>query len=411
MNLEYFIAKRLNGAASYKSSASSTIIKIAIIAIALGMVAMLVAIATTLGLQGEIREKVSAFSGDILVSNFDGNNSEETLNPVSIHQDFYPNFEAVPEVTHVQAIAAKSGIIRTETDFEGVMVKGLSNDYDWSRIEDYVVHGRKPNFGEESLGTETLISTYLANRLGFEMGDKVIVYFINRESGRPVPLRLDIVGMYESAYQEFDKVYLMADIRHIRRINKWNDDEVGAFEIFVNDFDNVNDVKNKVYQNSGSTLRAMSVLERSSDIFNWIQLFDFNLYLIIAVMIIVAGINMIVALLVLILERTQMIGILKALGGSDWSIRKVFLYNSFYVIGVGLFWGNLIGLGLLLVQKHFGLITLNPATYYVKEAPVYLNVWHVMILNIGVVLLCLLMMLIPSYIITKISPSKSIRFE
>ncbi len=411
MNLEYFIAKRLNGAASYKSSASSTIIKIAIIAIALGMVTMLVAIATTLGLQGEIREKVSAFSGDILVSNFDGNNSEETVNPVSIHQDFYPNFEAVPEVTHVQAIAAKSGIIRTATDFEGVMVKGLGNDYDWSRIEEYIVQGRKPNFGEEALGTGTLISTYLANRLGFEMGDKVIVYFINKESGRPVPLRLDIVGMYESAYQEFDKVYLMADIRHIRRINKWNDGEIGAFEIFVNDFDNVNQIKNKVYQNSGSTLRAMSVLERSPDIFNWIQLFDFNLYLIIAVMIIVAGINMIVALLVLILERTQMIGVLKALGGSDWSIRKVFLYNSFYVIGVGLFWGNLIGLGLLLVQKYFGLITLNPATYYVKEAPVYLNLGHVLILNIGVVLLCLLMMLIPSYIITKISPSKSIRFE
>lgn len=411
MNLEYFIAKRLNGAASYKSSASSTIIKIAIIAIALGMVMMLIAIATTFGLQGKIREKVSAFSGDILVSNFDGNNTEETVKPVSIHQDFYPNFTAVPEVTKVQAIATKAGIIRTETDFEGVMLKGLGADYEWSRISDYIVQGRKPVFTEKKLNTETLISTYLANRLGFELGDKVIVYFINKDATRPTPLRLDIVGLYESAYQEFDKFYLMADIRHVRRINKWEKDEIGAFEIFVDDFDEVNEVKNKVYQNSGSTLRAMSVLERSPTIFEWIKLFDFNMYLIIAVMIIVAGINMIVALLVLILERTQMIGILKAMGTSNWSIRKLFLYNSFYLIGVGLFWGNLIGLGVLFLQKYFGIVTLNPETYYVKEAPVYINFWHIALLNLGVLALCLLMMTIPSYIITKISPAKSIRFE
>ncbi len=411
MNLEYFIAKRLNGAASYKSSASSTIIKIAITAIALGIVMMLIAIATTFGLQGKIREKVSAFSGDILVSNFDGNNSEETVNPVSIHQDFYPNFTAVPEVSHVQAISTKAGIIRTATDFEGVMVKGLGADYDWNRIEEYIIQGRKPVFTEKKLNTETLISTYLANRLGFELGDKLIVYFINKDSGRPVPLRLDIVGFYESAYQDFDKVYLMTDIRHIGRINKWDTDAVGAFEIFVEDFDEVQEVKNKVYQNSGSTLRAMSVLERSPTIFDWISLFDFNMYLIIAVMVIVAGINMIVALLVLILERTKMIGILKAMGSSDWSIRKLFLYNSFYLIAIGLFWGNLIGLGALFVQKYFGIITLNPKTYYVNEAPVFISFWHILLLNVGVVVLCLLMMLIPSYIITKISPAKSIRFE
>jgi len=411
LNLEYFIAKRLNGAASYKSSASSTIIKIAIIAIALGMVMMLIAIATTFGLQGKIREKVSAFSGDIMVSNFDGNNSEETVNPVSIKQDFYPNFTAVPEVSHVQAISTKAGIIRTETDFEGVMVKGLGADYDWNRIDEYIVEGRKPIFTEDKLNTETLISTYLANRLGFTLGDKLIVYFINTDSGRPTPLRLDIVGLYESAYQEFDKVYLMADIRHIRRINKWDNDAVGAFEIFVEDFDEVQSVKNKVYQNSGSTLRAMSVLERSPTIFEWIKLFDFNMYLIIAVMVIVAAINMIVALLVLILERTQMIGVLKAMGSTNWSIRKLFLYNSFYLIGVGLFWGNFIGLGILFVQKYFGIITLNPETYYVKEAPVFISLWHVLLLNVGVIVLCLLIMIIPSYIITKINPAKSIRFE
>lgn len=411
MNLEYFIAKRLSSGASYKSSASATIIKIAIVAIALGMIMMLVSVATGLGLQQKIREKVSAFGGDILISNFDGNNSAETINPISIDQDFYPNFTTVPEVSHVQAVATRSGIIRTETDFEGVMVKGLTDDYDWSRIQDYLVEGRFPNF-RESLNSEMLISKYLANRLGFVLGDKVIVYFVRQGEGKPVvPLRLDIVGIYESAYQEFDKVYLMTDIRHIQRVNRWAKDEVGAFEVFVDDFDNVQEINNRVYENSGSFLRSMTIGERNFFIFEWIKLFDFNILLIIAVMILIAGINIIVALLVLILERTRMIGILKALGSSDWTVRKIFIYNAMYLIGLGLFWGNLIGIGCIAAQHYLGIVKLNPATYYVAEAPVYFNWGYILLLNLGVFLLCALMLLVPSYIITKISPVKSIRFE
>ncbi len=410
MNLEYFIAKRLNGATSYKSSASSTIIKIAIVAIALGMVMMLVAISITLGLQREIRQKVSAFSGDMLVSNFDGNDSEETVNPVSIHQDFYPDFSSVPEVTHVQAITTRAGIIRTAETFEGVLVKGLGADYDWSRIENYLVEGRKPNFLGD-MTTETLVSTYLANRLNFKVGDKAIVYFVNQENGKFRPLRLDIVGLYESAFQEFDKVYIMADRRQLTRMNKWEKDEVGAFEVFIDDFDEIERVNNKVYENTGSTLRSISVIQKNYNIFEWIKLFDFNMILIIIVMILVAGINMIVALLVLVLERTQMIGILKALGSSDWSIRKVFLYNAMYLIGLGLFWGNFIGLGLLAIQKYFGVITLNPSTYYVKQAPVVIELGYILMLNVGVFVVCLLMLLVPSYIITKISPVKAMRFD
>tara|TARA_R110001632_G_scaffold158607_2_gene276652 strand:+ start:2344 stop:3576 length:1233 start_codon:yes stop_codon:yes gene_type:complete len=410
LNLEYFIAKRLSSSASYKSSASATIIKIAIVAIALGMVMMLVSIATGLGLQQKIREKVSAFGGDILISNFDGNNSAETINPISIHQEFYPNFTSVPEVSHIQAVATRSGIIRTETDFEGVMVKGLTDDYDWTRIQDYLLEGRFPNF-KKGLNSEMLISKYLANRLGFVLGDKVIVYFVRQEEGKPVPLRLDIVGIYESAYQEFDKVYVMTDIRHIRRVNRWKEDEVGAFEVFVDDFDNVQEINNRVYENSGSFLRSMTIGERNFFIFEWIKLFDFNILLIIAVMILIAGINIIVALLVLILERTRMIGILKALGSSDWTVRKIFIYNAMYLIGLGLFWGNLIGIGLIAAQHYFGIVTLDPATYYVAKAPVYFSWSYILLLNLGVFILCALMLLIPSYIITKISPVKSIRFE
>lgn len=371
---------------------------------------MLVSIATGLGLQQKIREKVSAFGGDILISNFDGNNSAETINPISINQAFYPNFTSVPEVSHVQAVAIRSGIIRTETDFEGVMVKGLTDDYDWSRIQDYLLEGRFPNF-KEGLNSEMLMSKYLASRLGFAVGDKVIVYFVRQEEGKPVPLRLDIVGIYESAYQEFDKVYVMTDIRHIRRVNRWEKDEVGAFEVFVDDFDNVQEINNRVYENSGSFLRSMTIGERNFFIFEWIKLFDFNILLIIAVMILIAGINIIVALLVLILERTRMIGILKALGGSDWMVRKIFIYNAMYLIGLGLFWGNLIGIGCIAAQHYFGIVTLNPSTYYVAEAPVYFNWGYILTLNFGVFVLCALMLLVPSYIITKISPVKSIRFE
>jgi lipoprotein-releasing system permease protein len=203
----------------------------------------------------------------------------------------------------------------------------------------------------------------------------------------------------------------MADIRHIQRINRWEEDEVGAFEVFVDDFDKVQEINNDVYQNSGSFLRSITVVERNRNIFEWVKLFDFNIALIISIMIIVAGINMVVALLVLILERTRMIGILKALGASDYSIRKVFIYNAMYLIGMGLFWGNLIGLGLIYAQRYFGIITLNPETYYVKIAPVYISFGQIFFLNLGVFTLCLLMLLIPSYIITKISPVKSIRFE
>ncbi len=374
------------------------------------MVMMLISIATGLGLQREIRQKVSAFSGDIVVSNFDGNNSEETTNPISIDQDFYPDFNAVPEVTHVQAITVKAGVIRTAETFEGVIYKGLGDDYDWNRIEEYIVEGRKPEL-TGALNNETIFSTYLANRLGFKVGDKAIIQFVNKDNTRFRPRALEIVGLYESAYQEFDKVYIMGDRRHLTRINNWEKDEVGAFEVFVDDFDNLEALNNKVYENSGSTLRSISVIQSNYNIFEWIKLFDFNIILIIVIMILIAGINMIVALLVLVLERTKMIGVLKALGASDWSVRKIFIYNAMYLIGLGLFWGNLIGLGILYAQKIFGFVKLDPSTYYVSEAPVLIDFWHILSLNVGVFVVCVLILLIPSYIITKISPVKAIRFE
>ena len=408
MNLEYFIAKRLISAKDYKSSISAPIIKIAISAIAIGMIMMIVSVATGIGLQQKIREKVSAFNGHIIISNYDNNQSEVTLTPISKKQDFYPKFTSVPAVEHIQAIASKAGIIRTETAFEGIIFKGVGNDYKWDNIKEYIIEGRIPNV-KGDLNEEVVISQFIANRLNLKVGDGFNTFFM-KEKGYNLR-NFDVVGIFNSGFQEFDATYIIGDIRHMQRINKWAPDQIGAFEVFVDDFNTIESTGEQVYAQTASTLDSKTIIEKYSYIFEWLQLFDFNIIVILVVMILVATINMVVALLVLILERTQMIGILKALGANNWSVRKIFLYNAFYLIIRGLFWGNLIGISLLLIQQQFGIIQLPPENYYVNQAPVYLNWGYILLLNLLTVTVCFLVLLIPSYIITKISPVKATRFD
>ena len=408
MNLEYFIAKRLITAKDYKSSISAPIIKIAISAIAIGMIMMIVSVATGIGLQQKIREKVSAFNGHIIISNYDNNQSEVTLTPISKNQDFYPKFKTVLGVEHIQAIASKAGIIRTQTAFEGIIFKGVGADYKWDNIKEYLVEGRIPNI-QGNINEEVVISQFIANRLNLKVGDAFNTFFM-KEKGYNLR-NFDIVGIFNSGFQEFDATYIIGDIRHMQRINKWAPDQIGAFEVFVDDFNAIEATGEQVYAQTASTLDSKTIIEKYSYIFEWLQLFDFNIIVILVVMILVATINMVVALLVLILERTQMIGILKALGASNWSVRKIFLYNSLYLIGRGLFWGNLIGISLLLIQQQFGIIQLPPENYYVNQAPVYLNWGYILLLNLLTVAVCFVVLLIPSYIITKISPVKAIRFD
>jgi lipoprotein-releasing system permease protein len=411
VNFEFFIARRIVASKDYKSSISAPIIKIAITAIALGLIMMLISIATGVGLQKKIREKVSAFNGDIIITKYDSNFSDDSQIPISKNQSFYPNFNLTEGVKHIQATATKGGVIRTETDFEGVIVKGVGADYDWQYFEEFLIEGTLPEFTKD-LNREILLSTYLASRLKLKVGDKIVTYFFNEDSTKPPRnVGLTIVGLYNSGFQQFDEQYVIADIRHIQRLNRWEEDQIGGFEIFVEDFDNVNVIEEVIFKETDSELESQTIRDKYYSIFEWLDLFDFNIVLIMVLMILVAGFNMITALLVLILERTQMIGILKALGSSDWSVRKIFLYNAMYLVGVGLFWGNLIGVGLLLLQKYFKLFPLNPDTYYVTEAPVYLDFWYIFLLNAGTFLVCLVILLIPSYIIAKISPVKAIRFE
>jgi lipoprotein-releasing system permease protein len=410
LNFERFIAQRIIGSKTYKNSVSGPIIKIGIVAIAIGMIVMLIAVATGLGLQKKIREKVVAFNGHIIINNFDSNASDDAQVPISLNQEFYPEFHQVEGIKHIQGVATKFGVVRTTTDFEGVVVKGVGSDYDWKYFKEFLIAGRLPDFNGKR-NEEVLISSYLANRMGFELGDRFQMLFGDDLKKPPRIISFNIVGVYNSGFQELDEKFCLADLRHIQRLNKWSAQEVGSFEVFIDDENELLLKGQEVYSNIPSTLNATTIAEKYFTIFEWIKIFDNNIYAIIAIMILVAGINMITALLVLILERTQMIGILKAIGHSNWGIRKIFLYNAAYLIGLGLFWGNLLGLTLLFVQKYFKPIHLNPENYYVNEAPVYISLDYIVYLNIGTFCLCLIMLLVPSVIVSKISPVKAIRFD
>ena len=413
MNFEYFIAKRLIKKSEDKISISAPIIKIAIAAIALGLMMMLVAIATTNGLQNKIREKITAFNGHVQISNYDNNNSDVSVLPVSKNQDFYPEFKSLKGIDHIQAVATKGGVIRTEKTFEGIVAKGVGADFNWRYFEEYLVDGRLP-FYDGKLNSEVLISSLMANRLQLKLNDKFSSIFFKDEDPNQIPNQrnFNIVGIYDSGYKEFDELYVFTDIRHIQRMNKWEADEVGNFEVFLADFNHLEEKSNQIRNATLSSLDSSTIKDKYGHIFEWIALFDFNAAGIIAIMIIVGGINMITALLVLILERTQMIGVLKSLGSADWSIRKIFLYNAAYLISIGLFWGNLIGFGLIWIQSKYQVFKFpNPEEYYISYIPVDISFSSVLFLNIGVLILCLLMLLLPSYIITKITPVKAIKFE
>lgn len=413
MNLAFFIAKRLITGKETKNSISSPILKIAIAAIAIGLIMMLIAISTSLGLKLKIREKIAAFNGHIQISNFDNNRSDVSVNPISKKQDFYPQFTTVEGITHVQAVAVKAGIIRTEKTFEGILAKGVGSDFNWSSFEGFLVEGQLPNYLEK-LNEQALISRTLANKLQLSVGDNFLSIFLKEGdiSKPPNNRRFVVSGIYESGFDELDASYIIVDLRHIQRMNKWTSEEVGHFEVFIEDFDQLSEKTTEIYGKTISSLDTQNLGNKYFKIFEWLDLFDLNTALIIGIMIIVGGINMITALLVLILERTPMIGVLKALGSQNWTIRKVFLINAAYLIGLGLFWGNLIGLGFIFLQNKVEFLKFpNPEEYYVTIIPVHISVSDILFLNIGVMVLCLLMLLIPSFAISKISPVKAIKFE
>lgn len=406
LNTPLFIARRIGPGKKGKSYAG-LIRRISVLSIALGLAVMIIAVAVVTGFQNEIREKVIGFGAHIQVTNLDYNVSYEPT-PISREQDFIEPLKRLSGVRHVQSFATKSGIIKTDEDIHGIVMKGIGSDFDWSFFRDRLVAGSPLLLSDSVRSDEVIISKFIANRLQLEPGQGIFVYFIQEP---PAIRRFTVAGIYETGLEELDKVFILGDIRHIQRLNRWDESQIGGFEILVDDFRNIENIKQEVYGLIPYDLNARSIRDIYPQIFDWLALLDMNVYVILFLMVLVAGINMITTLLIAVLEKTNMIGILKAVGGSNFLVRKVFLYSASFTIARGLFWGNVTGLLICWIQHQFGVITLPQDSYYVSQVPINLDLIPVLLLNLGTFFICMLMLVIPSMVVTRISPVKAITFR
>ena len=369
---------------------------------------MIIAIAIVTGFKSEICDKVIGFGSHIQITSFSTNSSFEPT-PINKHQDFYPSLNNIPGIKHIQVYATKAGIIKTDDEIEGVVLKGIGSDFDWEFFKKKIIEGTFFTINDSSASNEALISKYTASKLKLHVNDDLFMYFIQKP---PRARKFHISGIYETGLEELDKLYVIADIAQIQKLNDWEQDQVGGFEILIDNYNDLEKMGEFVYYNViGSDLLSQTIRETNSQIFDWLDLQNMNSRIILALMIMVAGINMISALLVLILERTRMIGIIKAVGASNWSIRKIFIYVASWLIGKGLFWGNLCGITFCLVQKHYGLLRLDQVSYYVAAIPIKLDLMNILALNLGTMFICVVMLLLPSLVITKINPVDAIRFN
>jgi len=406
LNTELFIARRI--LSDNKANFSRPIVRISIMSISLGLLVMFVAVAILTGFQKAVREKVIGFGAHIQISHYDENSSLETK-PISMHQDFYPSLENAKGIKHIQVYATKAGIIKTADQIQGIVLKGIGPDYDLSFFADKMIAGYLIHPGDTGKTNDVMISKNLASLLKLRLNDDIRMYFIS--GTETLGRKFHIAGIYETGLEEFDKVYVICDIKHIQKLNNWQPDEVGGFEVILDNFKDLDKMEKYVYHKIGMTLDAKTIRDLYPQIFDWLDLQDINVLIIIILMVLVSGITMISTLLILILERTNMIGILKALGMPNGGIRRVFLIHAGYIIGQGLIWGNLIGLTLCLIQLKYGIITLSQESYYVPVVPVNLDLWNILLLNAGTAAVCLVMLLLPSFVISRISPLRAIRFS
>ncbi len=377
------------------------------LSIALGLAVMIISVAVVTGFQNEIREKVIGFGSHIQITNYDFNISYEAR-PIVKDQDFAREIKQIEEVRHVQEFATKAGIIKTDEDIHGIILKGVGPDFDWTFFRERLVEGSVLNLTDTDRSDEVIISGFMSRRLNIGTGDDIFVYFIQEP---PRIRRLTIAGVYETGLEELDELFVLGDIRHIQRLNNWSEDQIGGYEILVYDYRDIAQTTEAVFDIIPYHLDARSIRELYPQIFDWLALLDMNVYVILFLMVLVAGINMITTLLIGVLEKTNLIGILKAVGGNNDFVRRVFLYNAAFLIAKGLLWGNLVGLTFGWVQNHYGLIKLDQESYYVSEVPINIEWFHVILLNGGTFAICMIMLLVPSYIVTRISPVKAIIFR
>ena len=414
MRVEYFIAKRLHFNSDGKRKMSRPAVRIATAGIAVGLAVMLIAVSVVIGFKQEVSNQVIGFGSHIQVANY-GNSTNYETEPIAPSDSILQVLRSLPHILHVQEVATKPGIVKTDNDFHGVVLKGVNKSFDWGFFSRNLVAGDTLVYNDTVLTNDVLISHSIANLLELSVGDKFFTYFI----AEPLRARkFTIRGIYQTTFAEYDNLFIMTDMRHIQTLNYWDSNHMSQLEILVDDFSKVDEVENAVFQSvanrydgDGSFYQSRTIKELVPRVFEWLDMLDINAWVILMLMLLVAGFNMISGLLILILERTNTIGMLKAMGAYNWSIRKIFLYQALFLIGKGMLWGNLVGVLLILVQYFTHIIPLEASMYYVSYVPVYLNVGYWLLLNVGTIILSLTMLILPSYLITRIMPASAIRFD
>ncbi len=414
LNTELFIVRRMIGSRNGGRNFSRSIVGIAIFGIALGLAVMIVSVAIVTGFKNEISDKVTGFGAHIQILNLDSNLSYETL-PIPAGLESVESIREMDGVKNLQPFAIKAGIIKTGNEIHGAVLKGIDQSYNWDFINKHITEGEVLKLSDSVRSNQVVLSEKMVNLLKLGIGDRFTMYFIQDP---PRARTFTIQGIFNTSLEEFDQLYIYADIKQLQRLNNWHQAQVSGYEVLLEDMSELTvvtaEIRNRIgfdFLEDGSRLKVETIEQKYSQIFDWLNLLDMNVIVLVILMLIVAGFNMISGLLILILERTNMIGILKAFGTRDSSVRKIFLYQSGYLTIVGLLWGNLFGVIICLAQKYLNLISLDPSSYYLDTVPINLNIWHVLLLNLGTILITFLFLLLPSTLIARISPEKSIRFN
>jgi lipoprotein-releasing system permease protein len=415
MDWKLFVARRIYRSKEGEKEVSKPAVLIAMWGIAIGLAVMIVAVAVVIGFKHEVRDKVVGIGSDIAITNFDAQKSYETV-PVVAGDSLLDALRAMEGVKHVQRYSTKPGMIMTEDNFLGMVLKGVSQEYDWKFLKEHLQEGEIPSFTDSASTNRTLVSRTIANKLNLKLGDKLYTYYISAENVRA--RRLEVAGIYQTNFSIYDNMFLLTDLYTVTRLNAWQADQASGIELEVADVSRLEETKEAISaevdmlkDRYGATYYTQTVEESNPQIFAWLDLLDMNVWVILILMTGVAGFTMISGLLIIILERTNMIGVLKALGADNLAIRKVFLSFSVFLIGRGMLWGNIIGLSFVFIQSQFHLFKLDPSIYYVDSVPVAFNLWWWVLLNVCSLLASVLMLVGPSYLIAHIHPAKSIRFE
>lgn len=415
MNVPYFLARRIYADNDNQKKVSRPAVRIAIIGVAVGLAVMIVSVCVVLGFKHAIRDKVVGFGSHIQVAEF-SMLQQGTDSPIEVDDSVMNVLQHIEGVKHVQRFAMKQGILKTDSDFLGVAFKGVGPEFDATFIQQHLLEGAVPKFSDKSSGNKILVSKVMADKLKLTCGSRIFAYFIDDSGVRT--RRFTIAGIYQTNLTQYDNVMCYVDLYTAVKLNGWQEDMASGAELQVDQFDKLDEVENRVVKlvnrttdKYGNTYSSKTIKELSPQIFSWLDLLDLNVWIILIIMMAVAAVTMISGLLIIILERTQMIGLMKALGARNTMVRHTFMWFAAFIIGRGLLWGNMIALALVALQYFTGIVKLDPATYYVSSVPVEVNVLFVVLLNIGTLLISLLVLIGPSFLISHIHPAKTMTYE